>query len=312
MRGRIPLFASRISRRRSSSSFLPRSVISPHSFLSLRGHYSPSSQSSTNCVLYETHTLTCYAHYTVQTIQLLIRETLSTRKNTSPQTIYEVNQLYACGALKVACVGLQCIGFNRQLYEKLQELGESASRVGSGELGGQGTNTSAGESGLAGRSSKSPGMAGSSVRSYAGQGDGAYSPNPARSPARSPHLGLNLNFSPGPGLSINTPTRRGAGAGGGAGGPPSPLNLQFHHVTPNPTSSPVSTQIPMGPWNSMSGVHVGMGSPGGVGRGRGAMNSIGPMGGMSGMHIGPGTGAGMHAGAGMEGNENVPPGAAGV
>lgn len=30
--------------------------------------------------------------------------------------MYEISQLYAAGALKVACIGLQCIGFNNLVY----------------------------------------------------------------------------------------------------------------------------------------------------------------------------------------------------
>lgn len=51
----------------------------------------------------------------------MIRETLAGRKNTSPQNIYETGQLYSAGALKTACIGLQCIGFNDVLYRGLLE-----------------------------------------------------------------------------------------------------------------------------------------------------------------------------------------------
>ncbi|KAH8824436.1 hypothetical protein DL96DRAFT_208179 [Flagelloscypha sp. PMI_526] len=47
----------------------------------------------------------------------IIKETLNSRKNTSPQNVYEISQLYGCGALRVACVALQCVGFNQKLYE---------------------------------------------------------------------------------------------------------------------------------------------------------------------------------------------------
>ncbi|PIL33083.1 hypothetical protein GSI_04532 [Ganoderma sinense ZZ0214-1] len=56
-----------------------------------------------------------------ETSQALIKETLVGRKNTSPQNVYEVGQLYSVGALKVACIGLQCIGFNTTLYRSLLE-----------------------------------------------------------------------------------------------------------------------------------------------------------------------------------------------
>ncbi|KAJ3001075.1 hypothetical protein NUW54_g6662 [Trametes sanguinea] len=56
-----------------------------------------------------------------ETSQALIKETLAGRKNTSPQNGYETGQLYAAGAFKVACIGLQCIGFNDALYRGLLE-----------------------------------------------------------------------------------------------------------------------------------------------------------------------------------------------
>ena len=55
----------------------------------------------------------------IQTSQLLIKETITGRKNTSPQNLYETAQLYAAGALKIACIGLQCIGFNNVLYRTI-------------------------------------------------------------------------------------------------------------------------------------------------------------------------------------------------
>jgi hypothetical protein len=58
---------------------------------------------------------------TYQTTQTIIKDTLSGRKNTSPQNVYETGQLYTAGALKVACVGLQCVGFNQVMYKALLE-----------------------------------------------------------------------------------------------------------------------------------------------------------------------------------------------
>ncbi|CAK5268255.1 unnamed protein product [Mycena citricolor] len=54
-----------------------------------------------------------------ETTQALVKETIAGRKNTSPQNIYETSQLYSCGALRVACVGLQCVGFNKPLYHAI-------------------------------------------------------------------------------------------------------------------------------------------------------------------------------------------------
>ncbi|RPD55702.1 hypothetical protein L227DRAFT_656739 [Lentinus tigrinus ALCF2SS1-6] len=56
-----------------------------------------------------------------ETSQAIVKETLAARKNTCPQNLYETSQLYSAGALKVACIGLQCIGFNNTLYRGLLE-----------------------------------------------------------------------------------------------------------------------------------------------------------------------------------------------
>ncbi|KAF8638783.1 hypothetical protein AX17_001842 [Amanita inopinata Kibby_2008] len=62
-----------------------------------------------------------WADLSPETTQAIIKETLSGRKNTSPQNVYETGQLYAAGALKVACVGLQCVGFNQVMYKGILE-----------------------------------------------------------------------------------------------------------------------------------------------------------------------------------------------
>jgi len=56
-----------------------------------------------------------------QTQSAIVKETLFGRKNSSPQNTYETSQLYAAGALKVACVGLQCVGFNQTVYKSILE-----------------------------------------------------------------------------------------------------------------------------------------------------------------------------------------------
>lgn len=56
-----------------------------------------------------------------QTSAMLVKETLAARQNTSPTVHYEVSQLYSAGALKIACVGLQCVGFNSGLYHTIVE-----------------------------------------------------------------------------------------------------------------------------------------------------------------------------------------------
>lgn len=82
------------------------------------------------------YVLLCRIHATrlstsaLQTTQLLVKDTLSQRKNTSPQNVYEAGQLYAAGALKAACIGLQCIGFNEELYRGLLALADGCNKTG--------------------------------------------------------------------------------------------------------------------------------------------------------------------------------------
>jgi hypothetical protein len=80
---------------------------------------------------------------TLQTSQIIIKDTISGRKNTSPQNLYETSQLYAAGALKVACVALQCVGFNNTMYravlEQATKCALSGKWKGSGSAGGLGT-----------------------------------------------------------------------------------------------------------------------------------------------------------------------------
>ncbi|EIW61013.1 uncharacterized protein TRAVEDRAFT_19515 [Trametes versicolor FP-101664 SS1] len=80
----------------------------------------------------------------------LIRETLAGRKNTSPQNIYETGQLYSAGALKAACIGLQCIGFNDVLYRGLLEHAAHCTQTGKWRVVGYGGTggTGAGGTGL--------------------------------------------------------------------------------------------------------------------------------------------------------------------
>ncbi|KAJ6500820.1 hypothetical protein C8R45DRAFT_1123429 [Mycena sanguinolenta] len=56
-----------------------------------------------------------------ETTQALVKDTIAGRKNTSPQNIYETTQLYSAGALRVACIGLQCVGFNKAMYHAMLE-----------------------------------------------------------------------------------------------------------------------------------------------------------------------------------------------
>lgn len=55
----------------------------------------------------------------LQTSASIVKETLAGRRNTCPQNVYEISQLYAAGALKVGVVGLQCVGFNQVVYRTI-------------------------------------------------------------------------------------------------------------------------------------------------------------------------------------------------
>ncbi|KIM63747.1 hypothetical protein SCLCIDRAFT_116701 [Scleroderma citrinum Foug A] len=62
-----------------------------------------------------------WASLSTETTQALVKETLAARKNVSPQNHYETSQLYAVGALRVACIGLQCVGFSDVVYHGVLE-----------------------------------------------------------------------------------------------------------------------------------------------------------------------------------------------
>ncbi|KAK7036006.1 hypothetical protein R3P38DRAFT_3263460 [Favolaschia claudopus] len=74
-----------------------------------------------------------------ETTQALVKDTIAGRKNTSPQNLYETAQLYAAGALKVACIGLQCVGFNKTMYHAVLE--QAAKCVLTAKLKGMGGGT---------------------------------------------------------------------------------------------------------------------------------------------------------------------------
>jgi hypothetical protein len=54
-------------------------------------------------------------------MQALVKETIAGRRGSAPQNMYETRQQYSAGILKVACVGLQCVGFNNELYRAVLE-----------------------------------------------------------------------------------------------------------------------------------------------------------------------------------------------
>lgn len=81
--------------------------------------------------------LTCSEHASIswficppKTMQALVKQTLAARKNTTPQNVYETGQLYAAGALRVGCIGLQCVGFSLAVYTQLIEAAERCAQTG--------------------------------------------------------------------------------------------------------------------------------------------------------------------------------------
>ncbi|KAH7911887.1 hypothetical protein BJ138DRAFT_1062170 [Hygrophoropsis aurantiaca] len=70
-----------------------------------------------------------------ETSQTLMKETIVGRKNISPQNIYETGQLYAVGALKIACVGLRCVGFSSEMYHAVLEQAGNCARTGKWRTG---------------------------------------------------------------------------------------------------------------------------------------------------------------------------------
>ncbi|KAF8888233.1 hypothetical protein BD779DRAFT_461367 [Infundibulicybe gibba] len=70
-----------------------------------------------------------WAELSPETTQAIIKDTIAGRKNTSPQNMYETSQLYAAGALRVACVGLKCVGFNQSLYKAILEQADKMAQT---------------------------------------------------------------------------------------------------------------------------------------------------------------------------------------
>ncbi|KAF5349492.1 hypothetical protein D9756_008913 [Leucocoprinus leucothites] len=66
-------------------------------------------------------TLKEWVELLTETANYLVEEIISARKHISPQNIYEVNQLYNAGVPKIASVGLECVGFNQEVYKSFLE-----------------------------------------------------------------------------------------------------------------------------------------------------------------------------------------------
>ncbi|KAI0333115.1 hypothetical protein GY45DRAFT_1272653 [Cubamyces sp. BRFM 1775] len=141
-----------------------------------------------------------------ETSHALIRETLAGRKNTSPQNVYETGQLYSAGALRVACIGLQCIGFNDLLYRGLLDHAAHCTLIGKWRAAGYGH-------GHGGAGAVGVGSAG------LGLGGGGSPWNPSSGPT-SPPAGL---ASPAGGFASLSGSGAGAGMGNTPGSPVTPF-----------------------------------------------------------------------------------------
>ncbi|KZV90814.1 hypothetical protein EXIGLDRAFT_694276 [Exidia glandulosa HHB12029] len=60
----------------------------------------------------------------------IIAETLRERRAVAPQLQLDVRQMYELGILRVACIGLQCTGYNQRLCETVYRHAEKCRRTG--------------------------------------------------------------------------------------------------------------------------------------------------------------------------------------
>lgn len=97
--------------------------------------------------------------------------------------MYETSQLYAVGALKVACIGLQCVGFNAPMYRAILEQANKCAQSGKWRAMGGGGVGGLGNQGLGGQ-------AGGGLGTQAGAGLGNQAP-----------AGLGTQMGVGPGNS---------------------------------------------------------------------------------------------------------------
>ncbi|TBU40047.1 hypothetical protein BD309DRAFT_1083015 [Dichomitus squalens] len=174
-----------------------------------------------------------------ETSQVLIKETLVGRKNTSPQNLYETGQLYSVGALKVACIGLQCIGFNSTLYRGLLEHAKLCMQTGKWRA----------QTGPA-VFSNSPGLGlGASAPSWGGNLNANVSTDaiPTRSGPGSPVImghgapttsGMNLGGRTGHTFGSAPVPVPGLGLGAGPGQPSSGVRTGMQHIGPQDLSAP--------------------------------------------------------------------------
>ncbi|KAJ4482885.1 hypothetical protein C8J55DRAFT_45767 [Lentinula edodes] len=190
-----------------------------------------------------------------ETTQAIVKETVEGRKNTSAQNIYEVTQLYAAGALKVAVIALQCVGFNQSMYHLLLEHASkctpSAGNVGttpetrtnSSSISPSASLQTLRATSIQSTTTKNLSSGASilgNVNAKAGQN--GTNANPSRNSAYSLGLGLGLgtgniwNTNLGVGLAVESTTRppgKGLGKGGGKSSNSSSLS---HFIKAGPST----------------------------------------------------------------------------
>ncbi|KAH7874916.1 uncharacterized protein C8R40DRAFT_1171028 [Lentinula edodes] len=185
-----------------------------------------------------------------ETTQAIVKETIEGRKNTSAQNIYEVTQLYAAGALKVAVIALQCVGFNQSMYHLLLEHASnctsSAGNVGTTpETRNNSSSTSPSvslQTSIQSTITKNLSSGASVLGNVnASAGKNGTNANRSRNSAYSLGLGLGLgtgniwNTNLGVGLAVGSTTRpagKGLGKGGGKSSNSSSIS-QFIKASPS-------------------------------------------------------------------------------
>lgn len=190
----------------------------------------------------------------MQTTQAIVKETIEGRKNTSAQNIYEVTQLYAAGALKVAVIALQCVGFNQSMYHLLLE---HASKCTS-SAGNVGTtpeirnNSSSTLPSVSLQTLRPTSIQSTTTKNFSSgasvlgnvnvnAGKNGTNANPSRNSSYSLGLGLGLgtgniwNTNLGVGLAVGSTTRPAKKGLGKGGGPSSNSSSISHFIKAGPT-----------------------------------------------------------------------------
>ncbi|RXW16121.1 hypothetical protein EST38_g9736 [Candolleomyces aberdarensis] len=191
-----------------------------------------------------------WEQFSPEATSAIIRETLAGRKSTTPQNNYETGQLYAAGALKLACIGLQCAGFNMDLYHSISDLATKFTQA--KWKAAVAVNSSNSMSPSAGSASGSV-VGTPPISSSSSLFSGIPSPHGSVGHIHTPHFhGHGSSLLPHPQSKVNSPLSPHVGSG---------------PCTPNLPTSGVST-----PGISPLGTSLVSGSSGGLGTGSPAWN----------------------------------------